>query len=249
VPYAEGFCGIDRAAYGLIELPAEERHGLVWVQLEPGSRLDVAGFLGALDAELRAYGLSAYSVERTHVLHEEVNWKLIVDGFLETYHLRFLHSDTVGPYFHTNLAAFRAFGAHGCVVVVRKSFDAVRSCPPEQIDLLPYLAVVYQIFPNTVLVWQADHFELWLVFPEGGRPDRVVMRVSLLAPQQPRREREHWDRNWRILMDTICKEDFPLARTIQQGIAAGLHTHVTFGRNEPTLQHYHRKLRAALERG
>ena len=48
----------------------------------------------------------------------------------------------------------------------------VRSTPPERIDLLPHIAVIYQIFPNTVLVWQGDHFESWLVFPEGGRPDR-----------------------------------------------------------------------------
>lgn len=47
---------------------------------------------------------------------------------------------------------------------------------------MPHIAVTYQIFPNTILVFQADHFESWLVFPEGDRPGRSMARVQLLAP-------------------------------------------------------------------
>ena len=47
-------------------------------------------------------------------------------------------------------------------------------------------------------------------------------------------------------MDTVLNEDFAMARTIQAGFASGAQDFVTFGRNEPALQHFHGSLRAAL---
>jgi hypothetical protein len=33
---------------------------------------------------------------------------------------------------------------------------------------------------------------------------------------------------------------------VQQGFYAGAQAHITFGRNEPALQHFHRTIRAAV---
>ena len=107
IPYDEGFEGLDRSTMGLVELPVEERHGLIWVVLAPGQPIDVASHLGALDEELASYAIGDYLVERSTILRADLNWKIVVDGFLETYHLRFLHSSTVGPYIKTNLAPSR----------------------------------------------------------------------------------------------------------------------------------------------
>src|SRR6185436_1833980 len=91
IPYEDGFAGLDRSAMGLVALPVQERHGLVWVVLTPGATIDVAAHLGELDEELASYGLEGYVVERSTLLPAPFNWKLVVDGFLEVYHLRFLH--------------------------------------------------------------------------------------------------------------------------------------------------------------
>jgi nitrite reductase/ring-hydroxylating ferredoxin subunit len=248
IPYDDGFTGVPRDRYGLVELPAEERHGLVWVVPTPGAAIDVAAYLGPLDQELASYGLDAYVHERSTVLRDDLNWKLVVDGFLETYHLRFLHGKTVGPYLKTNLTPFEVMGRHGRMVGVRASFDTVRDLPPSQIDLLPHIAVIYQLFPNTVLVWQADHFECWTCFPDGDDPARSASRVSLLAPRptSSAEEQARWDRNWKILMDTVLYEDFLVARAMQKAFASGAVAHSLFGRNEPALQHFHRQLAEVL---
>jgi Ring hydroxylating alpha subunit (catalytic domain) len=135
------------------------------------------------------------------------------------------------------------------MTVVRSSYDGVRDRIARGAeDLLPHVAGVYQIFPNTILIWQGDHFESWLVFPESDDPARVVIRVQLLAPRPTtsREEQRHWDRNWKILMDTVLEEDFVVSQAIQRGFAVGAQDHVTFGRNEPALQHFHRALTDAL---
>ena len=41
-------------------------------------------------------------------------------------------------------------------------------------------------------------------------------------------------------------EDFAVGASIQQGFAAGAQSYVTFGRNEPGVQHFHRSLHDAL---
>jgi nitrite reductase/ring-hydroxylating ferredoxin subunit len=249
IPHDEGFAGLDRSTMGLVELPVEERHGLIWVVLTPGQPIDVASHLGPLDDELASFAIGDYVVERSTVLRADMNWKIVVDGFLETYHLRFLHASTIGPYIKTNLAPFESLGWHGRMTAVRSSYDTVRDAVVRgDEEFLPQIAAVYQIFPNTILIWQSDHFESWLIFPDRDDPARFAARVQLLAPRPTSspEEQQHWDRNWKVLMDTVLEEDFVVSQAIQRGFGVGAQQHVTFGRNEPALQHFHRSLVDAL---
>ena len=249
VPNHDDFGEIDRAELGLVRLPVEERHGLIWVVLTPGGSIDVAGHLGEeLDDELDGYGLDGFLVERSNTTSVAANWKVVVDGFLETYHLGVLHRTTIGPHIRSNLAPFRSFGRHGCMTAVRTSFDKVRDVEPARADLRPHLVNAYQIFPNTVLVWSGIHMEAWLSFPETNHPGRTDVTVKVLgAAEHLAQETDYWNRNWEIVTDTILGEDFTIGRGIQQGFSSGAQTHVRFGRNEPGVQHFHQALRAALE--
>jgi len=238
IPNDDGFRGVDRSAYGLTELPCEVRHGMVWVVLTPGASIDVAAHLGAeLDDELTSFGLAGYQVERETEIAEQANWKLLVDGFLETYHLRFLHSDTVGPFIRSNCGPFKQFGLHGRMVIVRSRYDREKSTGDR---FLRDIGAVYQIFPNTVLVWQSTHFERWAMFPDGDDPGRCKGYTSILAPQGQESDTRLWDTNWKILLDTVQQEDWPVARATQAGLFAGAQDTFVFGRNEPGLQHFHK---------
>lgn len=244
IPNEEGFPGVDRAEMGLVALPCEVRHGLVWVMVTPGAVIDVAGFLGAeLDAELASWTIDGFVVERSTTLTEDANWKLIVDGFLETYHLRFLHAATVGPYIHSNLSPFQSYGPHG-----RSGFARTRYSPDDDRPTMYNLGVIYQIFPNTVLVWQSTHFERWTMYPHATDPGRSVSYTSILAPEGRSDDVGLWDRNWKILLSTVQEEDWPVARATQSGFAANAMDSFVFGRNEPALQHFHRSWAAAVAR-
>lgn len=246
IPNDEGFVGVDCDERSLVEIPVAERHGLVWARPggSPHEQLDIAEYLGSLDEELSGFEMDRYVHERTDVLRRPFNWKLVVDGFLETYHIRFLHRRTIGPYIRSNFALHDAHGLHARMVGLRASFQTIEEGPVGDGELLPHLAIIYVIFPNTVLVWQSDHFEVWSVFPDGPRPDAMVARASLLAPTPATTAEEtvHWDKNWDVLMNTVLEEDFVVAETMQRGFASGVRTHAVFGRQEAALQHYHRVL-------
>jgi nitrite reductase/ring-hydroxylating ferredoxin subunit len=246
VPSA-AFPGLDLASHGLIELPAEERHGFIWVVATPGARIDVAAHLGDLDTELATYDIENFVVEREVVRQEAINWKFVIDGFLEVYHFPTLHANSIAPYFHGKYSPFDAFGRNGRLVGVRASFAKVIDLPFDEVDLMPHIAVNYQIFPNTVLVWQGDHFEVWISSP-GQAPNNTSVRVQSLTTvdMSGKTFAARWDRNWKVLIDTVVTEDWAISMAVQNSLPFVADDRIVFGRNEPGLQHFHKQLEDAV---
>jgi phenylpropionate dioxygenase-like ring-hydroxylating dioxygenase large terminal subunit len=250
-PDERSFAEIERAERGLSALPVVEKYGMIWLSPTSGANFDVDAALGGLERDLAAYRLDTYHHYETRVLRRRINWKIVVDTFLETYHLPVLHTRTVHAILHSNLATFDAFGRNLRMIAARRTIAEMRSLPETEWNLIPHAAIVYVLFPNTVFIMQGDHVETWHVYPLGDRTDECVMEVSLYTPEPATSEsaRGHWDRNMDLLMATVEKEDFPLSEGMQQGFNAGALEDVLFGRNEPALQHYHRSIKAALAEG
>jgi phenylpropionate dioxygenase-like ring-hydroxylating dioxygenase large terminal subunit len=249
---AEGFPALSCAERSLVAIPVAEKHGLIFVQASPGPAIDVDALLGAeLAAEFTSYGFDTYSHYQTQTLAKDMNWKLVIDTFLETWHVATLHRETVGPIFQPNVNAFDAFGRNGRLIIPRRSLLESKDRPQSTWDLLTHSAIVYTLFPNALLVWQGDHLETWRSFPVAGAIDKCIAEASLFtpAPAVTDKEKRHWDRNMDLLMRTVDAEDFPVCLDIQRGFAAGAQQHITFGRNEPALGHYHRNIQSALHGG
>ena len=244
------FGEIDRNSHGLRRLPIKESHGFIWARPAPGEQaFDPDQLLGGLAAELAEFGLDRYAHFETRVLRKRMNWKLVVDTFLEAYHVPILHRNTIAPLINGKVALFDPHkNGNLRMVVSRTTIDELRNLPEERWQLLKHLAIIYVLFPNVVLVWQGDHIETWRVYPAGNGTDECAMHVSLYTPEPTVSEkaRAHWDRNMDILLRTVEREDFPLAEAMQRGFRSGAQDHILFGRNEPALAHYHSAVRATL---
>ena len=253
IPDSASFEGMDKAGRGLTELPAVERDGMIWVIPVPGpdTNLDIEAYLGGLAPELANYGLGAYHHHETRVLRRKLNWKIVIDTFLEPYHFGVLHANTVGPIFIPNLCLFEAFGPHLRETLPRRTIEDLRGKPEADWDLIPHTAMVYVLFPNTVLVMQIDHVETWRVFPVGDKVDECVMYLDFFVPEPATTEsaKRHWDRNMDLTIRTVDKEDFPVGEGIQAGFAAKAQTEMVFGRNEPALAHFERAVDQAVAAG
>ncbi len=241
------FAAAERATHGLRALPAVEKYGMIWVGLRPETRIDLDAMLAGLGDDLAAYRLDSYHHYETRVLRRKMNWKLAVDTFGETYHLQHLHPDTVSPLFHSNRCTFDAFGPNHRMLAARRSFEELRGVPEDQWDVFDHTVVICVLFPNTVFTFQRDHVETWHMFP-GDTPEETVMYVSLYIPEpiDNPKAKQHWDNNFNLLMATVEMEDFPTCEGMQRGFHSGAQDAITFGRNEPALQHFHKSIRAAL---
>ena len=249
IPDGDSFAGVDRKTHGLVELPASERFGCLWVLPEPGGKLDVGEALGGLGPELASYGFDRYHHYTTRVMQRRMNWKMLIDTFLEPYHFAVLHPGTVAPIFLHNVCLFHPFGFNMRETLPRRSILDMRQRPETEWDLVKHSAVVYVLFPNSVIVMQGDHAEVWRVFPLNRRVDECVALLDFYVPEPATTPsaHEHWRRNIDLTLRTVEEEDFPIGESIQRNLLAGAQNHVTYGRNEPALQHWQRSVSAALE--
>ena len=247
-PDEASFSSLPRSDLGLRALPAEELNGMLWICPTPERALDVGQWLGdRLGSELAAFGLQNFVHYDSREITRQMNWKLVIDTFLESYHFCVLHRDSICSTFFQNLGTFDAYGRHFRLVSPRKSIVGLSAQSEADWRPLPHTVVIYVLFPNTVVVWQGEQIELWQIFP-GRTPDEAVMRLSLYAPEPVTTDkaRRHWDRNLEVVLNVVQNEDFPLGEGIQRGFHSAAQTHTVYGRNEPALAHYHREMTAVL---
>ena len=246
----------DRAAFpdvavpgpGLRSLPVHEEHGVIWVVPELGADVPIEPGLGAIADDLASFDIGSHHYWRSHRFELELNWKLVIDTFLEPYHFAALHRNTVGPLFAANLCYADRSGPHVREVLPRRSLADLASEPPDTWDLVPHSALVYVLFPSTVLVMQIDHIETWRVAPHPVDPGRSICDLDFYIPDSAMTESaaRHWERNWQLTIDTVIDEDFAAMTGVQRGLESGAIDTMRIGANEPTLGLFHTALTDAL---
>jgi phenylpropionate dioxygenase-like ring-hydroxylating dioxygenase large terminal subunit len=247
-PADESFTAAPRERHGLTQLTAIERDGLIWVSPAAGRVFSLDQHLAGLSGELAAFDLAGFHHYESRVLTRRMNWKLMLDTFLESYHFCVLHKDSICSVFYENLSTFDTWGPHFRLVGARRTIEDMRRVPVSNWNLMPHMVAIYVFFPNTVLVWQLDHIELWQIFPGEDAPEESRVLLSLYTPEPAITDsaRRHWDNNLDLVVHVVENEDFPVGEGVQRGFHSGAQQHIVFGRNEPALAHFHRTVTAGI---
>ena len=248
-PSKENFAGDDFDNCALTELPIAERDGLIWGRAGGDEAIDIDAHLAGLAPELANFGFESYHHYETRKIDCAMNWKTIIDTFLEPYHFAALHKTTVGPLLYGNLCLMDAFGRNLRETLPRRSIVELKDQPEADWNLIYHSAMVYVLFPNTVFVMQRDHAEVWRCFPVDDDPakSRVLLEFYIPEPATTEKARQYWDKNMDLTVRTVLEEDFPVGEGAQKALAAGALAHVTYGKNEPALAHFQRMVAEAVE--
>jgi Rieske 2Fe-2S family protein len=249
VPRRDAFPTLDIARYGLKQLRSTTRHGLIWVLLDrTGTEMpDIASHLGALDADLSALSVSEFRFFRQKSTSCKANWKIIIDAFVEFYHIKRLHAATIGQFFADSKAVADYVGPHQRLLVARDTFDDVLQLKPEQWSPQTHGTLVHLVFPNCLIVYHPDYISHMALVPAG--IDQSVFTHSVLTPEIPRSEkaREHWERSFDLIDSKVFKdEDLFICEQIQKGLAAGASDGFPLGRLEENLRRFHETIDAGL---
>lgn len=244
-----GFEGLDRTEHGLSEFGCDEAAGMVYVQINgaPGS-VDATVWMSGVERELVPFDLSSYTFIEQRSSAREMNWKLMYDTYCEPYHIRHLHHATIDPYIYSDYAVNDSFGPHGRIVAARRTIDLLDSKPRSEWELLPYVTINYFLVPNTVLIYQQDHVQLFQFFPLS--VDRTMSVTSLYAkePALTDKAKRRWAKSLDIVVDVIDREDYIMCEQIQRSFRSGAQKEIVFGRNEPSLIHFHEAVESLLWR-
>jgi glycine betaine catabolism A len=246
--HADTFDGIDPATLNLVELPCDEAGGLVFVQRTPGAAFSAARYLQGLDAHLSWLGLPEMVVFRKVDRVYAANWKLTMDAFLEGYHIRVLHRDTIYPFFADAYTISLNAGPHQDSLVARRAaFEAFE--PPRDRYALCKLATPTQlVFPNTFLIWHPDYVSVIGMHSPAVNQVRWV-HTMLVPPERSGADwMPHWEKTFQLIEQTVFqREDIATAVATQRGLASGANAGLHCGRLEHQVLRFHRSIDAALD--
>ena len=184
VPRPDDFGPLDKQCHGLIELPAAEARGILWVHPDPEGKLDVAELLGPLGTELSGldFGEMVYQDEST--IDMQLNWKLANDTFGETYHFSRLHRNTLGQLMYGDVLAYEELGRNHRFVIATRDIDDLRDRPETDWQLLDGALIVYFLFPNIQLTINRVGANVVRIYPDKANPGRSITRITL-TPTRP----------------------------------------------------------------
>jgi len=266
LPKQDHFGEVDPACLGLVELPALEWHGLLYVHPDPDGTIDPSEMFPAeLAAELEEWNFGELTYLDDDSYDVACNWKLAMDTFGETYHFGALHKDTLYNVFHGNVQCYDTFGNNHRMILTKRAIDDMRHLPESEWDITIAGLPVYWLFPNVQLMPFDRGAYLVRAFPEPGNPGRHVSRITFyLRPgttvddyfddaDEAKRLAGLADEEielQRLVAETFAQiirdEDYWMSASQQRTAESGHIEHSVFGRNEPALHHYHSTYRSLL---
>jgi phenylpropionate dioxygenase-like ring-hydroxylating dioxygenase large terminal subunit len=265
------FGEVDKSCHGLVELPSEEKYGLLVVHPQTEGKVDVNALLGPeLAEELAAWELDRAVYQGESVLDKPLNWKIANDTFGEIYHFSSLHRNTLANLLHGDIATYREWGRNHRIALATKYIDAMRELPEAEWSLPAACAVAYHVFPNVQIVFLAGMCVLARIYPNRERVDRSLTRVSHYASPQVAAQLAEAARVSKVTGDnlyqadtsaqlalditatlelfvsTVEHEDYAMGEKTQAAANSGRLEYFLFGRNEPAIHHFHNNYRSAL---
>lgn len=255
VPHDDGFPDLDVSSRGLVEVASREIDGLIVI--------DSLESTVAACAEVAAAALTDGSPWRDKLMPatrlvsvestvQAINWKVLVEQFLEGYHIRSTHRETFFPLQYDNLNVVETFGPNSRITFPYRNIERLRDRPESTWTLNRRVTFVYHLFPNVMLATFPDRVIMVVIDPI----DIEHCAFTTYAMARPTvRDDRHSAKAGRdnkagggILLDQGALEDNAMSAAVQRGLHAGANTFVEFGRHESAIGRFHATLDNRLAR-
>jgi phenylpropionate dioxygenase-like ring-hydroxylating dioxygenase large terminal subunit len=155
VPHADAFPGLDMSARGLVEVDSREVDGLIVIgPLQPRTSSQQADAAMAALADGSPWRDKLLPADRLFTVRPAVramNWKVLVEQFLEGYHIRTTHKDTFYPIQYDDLNVIEAFGPNTRITFPYQNIERLRDRPESTWNVGRRVTYVYHLFPNVMV--------------------------------------------------------------------------------------------------
>lgn len=242
------FGTVDRDSHSLAPLPVAERAGVIFLGLAQGMAFDIDAWLAGADRHLAGSEPELLHFGGTRTVAAP-NWKLTMEGHLESYHFAALHRDSIGDSAISNCATIDRFGPHILIAFAGRALLDLRDRPEEEWHPVRDQAITaqYVLFPGATITLIGNGILTQIIHPGaniGQSTNRLVVGFHTPADDDATAtERTAFLEGVTALVD---REDYAMGMAIQRGMTSGAQNAIQFGRNEPGPIFFHETIAAAL---
>ena len=246
----DGFDEIDARELSLLPVAVAEAHGIVVARPGGTAAIDVDEWLDGLAGELAGLDYAQLHPFRVQRTTWQCNWKLLIDTFLESYHVPALHKASLGAAYIGAASPFDAFGRHNRIVVPQAAVLDQQSQPRDEWTLLPHVVLQHLLAPNVVIsnlqgtrTVPIPYVMTWRFVPEAVDRTTIEHRLFTYGAVTDDGTGEHFAARFEAARAVTSNEDFPESERVHASLAAGALDATVIGRNEPGVVHFHSMLR------
>lgn len=236
-----GFADLDKGEHGLVELPAFERYGLIWVRPSVSEApISIDAWLAPMAKQLASMDIESLVVHRAWSVELNMGWRIALEGFQESYHFCSAHKQTACSAYLDNQSVFVDHYPHfRHAVPLAKTVELQERAESEWDYRATYMDQNY-LFPCNFLQVMTDHVFVHSVIPTG--PGKSVFKCIMLVPdaadlsaELQAKKARYWEANYNVVR-TVFGEDFAIGEGIQQGLTTGVNEHFVIGQFEAGIQ-------------
>ena len=245
VPHSHGFPDLDKCSRGLVEVSCEEKSGLIFVNIEGAVNGTEEGSDALLSdvPNLLTEEYSMYSHDETEV---PANWKVVLESFLEGYHIRSTHKDTFFPVQYDNLNVVEHCGKHSRLTFPYRPIEALKDKPETEWCVDGRLTYVYHLFPNVLMTTHPGFNVLVVLEPVTVTTTLQHTFVLTDIAEDNKVERKELD-SVIGLVNAAVAEDRAMVVSAQKGLETNANEFFEFGLFESAIRHFHSNMKLALE--
>lgn len=249
VPREETLCNFDKKIRPLTELPSHEAGGIIWGILDPKATPDFSLLSDQVSTDLVHLGLTSWHKYGYRRFELEANWKLVMEPFLEGYHVQRLHVNSIGPqgldFFDDVVPKVERFGPHIRQISGRGKYTPELLEDPS-LNIRSAVTIVYNLFPNTVVITSPYYISVMIIMPTAtGRSNVDYYMLTETAPDNPKAE-ELYAKSFAVIQDVFGNEDFAASETCQRGLETGAIPDVIYTGMEEAIPRFYEGIEAVM---
>jgi phenylpropionate dioxygenase-like ring-hydroxylating dioxygenase large terminal subunit len=251
VPHADAFPDLDPSTRGLVEVESLEVDGLIVIgalDSHAGPCADEAMTWLTDGSPWRDKLPSADPPVFTGSTPRAMNWKVLVEQFLEGYHIRSTHKDTFYPLQYDDLNVVETFGPNSRITFPYRNIERLRDRPETTWTTDARVTYVYHLFPNVMLATFPDLVLMVAIDPVDVDHTTVTIYSMAKAEVAQRASLNPSTSPAGSLVARGAVEDNEMSEGVQRGLRTGANEFVEFGRHESAIGHFHATLDERLAR-
>ncbi len=250
VPDARSFAELETDQLGLVPVRCEVWEGWVFVNEDPDAA-PLVEFLGPIAEQMLDINGPAMRKVGTQTHRIAANWKLMVDAFLEVYHVRTVHPDNAALLYDDRSVTV-AMLANGHSRLTTEKHEALRDFPmvSEEHDnpsvglLWRQTSTSFGIFPNLVVPMDTGAFTFLCMWPVDVGHMELALEWYAPAWDGDTVPQEHLDRM--ALFETVMAQDTANMAPIQASIESPGARPFQIGWHERLIHHFQRAVDLAI---